>query len=119
VAGVPGVSLILPGGLYTVSKQGTTLDSHRMRVMGDPEVVLVGVPGRARTNATGIDLALDDTAWPTVDVEHNDVEVLVTGPAPDGRVRTWKVNSAKLNRGLDGDLDDLSYVQAFCEPTDV
>jgi hypothetical protein len=109
------VSVLLPSGDYIINRYATTEDSFGMpaRASDTPQTT-VTVAGRVRTAAGGVQIALDPAAWPVVSVPDGRTDIFVTiiGPDTDGATRTWVIQSSSLRKGLDSDLDELSYIEA-------
>lgn len=111
------MSVLLPTGIYTVTRLARALDAHGTWTAGTVETT-VTVPGRVRTNADGVMLALDPGAWPAVNVPVTQSDryfVKVSGPDVGGNLQQWVVRSSSFRKGIDAQLDSLSYVECYAE----
>lgn len=108
----------LPGGVYTVIVKGEAEGGQGTRRPGQVLVQVTGVPGRVRTNAQGVDIALDPVAWPAVRAPRDDAVVELRGPDVDGTLQTWVVRRAQFRSGNLAVLKPLEYVSVYAELRD-
>lgn len=109
------MSVLLPSGQYEVNRYTTVEDTFGAPSRSPDPTSTVTVDGRVRTSDQGVSVDFDPAAWPVVSVPQGrtDVYVTFTGPDTDGSTRTWVIQRSSLRKGLDPDLDELSYVEAY------